>query len=251
MFHTLITLAYTIPGLYLFIRIWSYIERRHRGIYILIFAFLYSLYPLSNLLGDDGSGIIASVLETITSYLLPFYLYLFLLVLFTDLLLLINRLFRIVPDEKIKERRVKYRMLFTTILLAALVVVGGIINFNTIRTTTFPIEIPKRNSDAEKCRIAFVSDLHLGDDVPENFMKRFVEKANRLNPDVVLFGGDIVEGGRMGERMAAFEKILQGLAPVYGVYGVLGNHDGYGRGNVEGFFSTFLSRAACVYGDRR
>lgn len=238
MFHTLITLAYTIPGLYLFIRVWSlFIERRHRGIYIVLFAFLYSLYPLSNLVGDDGSGIIAGMLERITNYLLPFFLYLFLLLLFTDLLLLINRLLKIVSKDKINEQRLRYRMLFTIILLAAAVVVGGVINFNTIRTTTYQIEVPKKNSDAGKLRIAFVSDLHLGDDVPERFVRRFVGKANRLNPDVVLLGGDIVEGGRMGERMAAFEEILKGLSPLYGVYGVLGNHEGYGRGSSEDFFA--------------
>ena len=238
MFHTLITLAYTIPGLYLFLRIWSlFIERRHRVKYIFVFALIFSLYPLSNLVGDSGSGVVARVLETITNYLLPFFLYLFLLVLLTDILLLVNRLIKVVPKEKIKEQRFRYRILFSVILLAALVVVGGIINFNTIRTTTYNIEIPKRGSDAEKLRIAFVSDLHLEDGVPESFLKKFVQKANGLNPDVVLLGGDIVEGGRMGERMVSFEKILHELKPVYGVYGVLGNHDGYGRGNVEAFFS--------------
>jgi predicted MPP superfamily phosphohydrolase len=38
--------------------------------------------------------------------------------------------------------------------------------------------------------------------------------------------------------MVKFESILKKVNPRFGVYGVLGNHDGYGRGNVEEFLKN-------------
>jgi len=42
----------------------------------------------------------------------------------------------------------------------------------------------------------------------------------------------------MGPHMVKFEDILKEVNPRFGVYGVLGNHDGFGRGNVDIFLAN-------------
>jgi uncharacterized protein len=242
MFHTLITLSYAIPGLYLFFRILNlFIEKRHYILYFIIYAVLFSIYPLSSIL-ENKAGKVALIIGSVSNYLLPFFLYLFLSLLFTDLLLLLNLVFKIAPFERIKRRNFRTWWFAGILSLSVLIVIAGTINFNTIRITGYSITVPAGSSRCNQIRIAFVSDTHLEEKVPVGFVRKFAEKVNSLKPDLLLLGGDIVEGGRMGARMENFEMILSGIKTTYGVYGVLGNHDGYGRGNVE----EFLKRSGIV-----
>jgi uncharacterized protein len=118
------------------------------------------------------------------------------------------------------------------------VVVGGVINLNTIRVSRYQITVPKRNSQLNSLRVAFVADIHISK-IQIHFVEQFVRKANALKPDIMLYGGDIVEG-RDENRIS--EDILSTLRKVqtkYGTFGVPGNHESYGsRGN-----GTFYEKA--------
>jgi len=238
MFHTILTLSYIIPGVYLFVRIWQlFIPRIYRIWYVLIYAILFSVYPVSNLLGKAGSGTAARISDEIANYLLPFFLYFFLIVLLTDLLLLINLVLKIVQREKIRRMLRSGRALFIIICLSLTVVIAGIINFNTIRISEYRINVPARSSDLKMLKLAFVSDFHLQETTPAGFVEKFVNKIRTINPDLVLYGGDIVEGDREDEAMGNFENLLSDVRAKYGVYGVLGNHEHYARQDTGSFFN--------------
>ena len=116
-----------------------------------------------------------------------------------------------------------------------IIVVCGAINFNTIRVTEYSIEVPARSSKIKSLKIAFVADFHIDQDISENFIKRFVTKVNSLAPDIMLYGGDIVEG-RNTRGLESKTDILKQVSAKYGAYGVLGNHDRYrGPGNGDFF----------------
>lgn len=239
MFHTILTLSYTLPGIYLFIRIWQmFIKRQHVWWYILIFTILFSIYPLSNILDDKAPGI-AGAAGKISDYLLPFFLYVFLLVMVTDIILIINLLVRIVRLETIRQVVFTYKYLGTILFLSLMIVIAGVINFNTIRITRYRIELPGKTSGIETLRIAFISDFHLDEHVPDRFVRNFAEKIREINPDVLLYGGDIVEGS--GEHVPRFEKILGSIETRYGVFGVLGNHD-----RIRNFRNNFFTRSGIV-----
>ncbi|HLP72011.1 MAG TPA: hypothetical protein VK155_03850, partial [Bacteroidales bacterium] len=132
-FHTIITLSYLIPGLYIFVRVWQlFIPRRHILHYILVYGILFAIYPLQNLAGDSGSRI-REILGIFSGYLIAFMLYVFLSVLVTDVLLLVNLAFRIVQWDRVKAWKFRRVYFACVLVLSALVVTGGIINFNTIR----------------------------------------------------------------------------------------------------------------------
>ena len=117
------------------------------------------------------------------------------------------------------------------------VVIAGIINFNTIRTTKYKITIPGKLSGISHLRIAFVSDFHLQEGTSIHFVEKFVAKIDSIKPDLMLFGGDIVEGDRKDENMECFERLFSSITTRYGVYGVLGNHEYYARQDKGSFFS--------------
>lgn len=236
MFHTILTLSYTVPGIYLFIRIWQlFIEKKYIWRYVFIFGLLFSVYPLSNMFEDRAPGI-ALIAQKVSDYLLPFFLYLFLAVLVTDILLILNRMLRLVAREKISEHTFRKRYFAIILALSAIIVAGGIINFNTIRTTTYDITADRRSSNLDKLRVAFVSDFHLDGSVPDRFVESFIRKVGEVNPDILLYGGDIVEGS--GENLDDFERMIGNIETKYGSYGALGNHD-----RIRNFGNNFFTRA--------
>ena len=146
MFHTILTLSYLIPNIYLFTRIWQlFIRKDQRIYYVLIYLTLFLVYPVSNILNEEGKGLVKAMSAT-ADYLLPFFLYLFLFVLLLDLLLLINLFARIVPRDRIKSRSFRNGGLLVIVCFSLAVVIAGIINFNTIRTTEYQITIPAKSS---------------------------------------------------------------------------------------------------------
>lgn len=221
MFHTIITLSYLVPGIYLFVRIWQlFIPREYAPVYIPVFILLYLIYPLSNFL--RGDSFISDAAVKTAGYILPFLLYLFLLVFLTDILLLINYIFKFNFLNRVVNTN-PLGCLSVIVSLAMLIVTAGALNFNTIRYTKYKVTIPKGNSSLDKLRIAFVSDFHLEPGVPERFVRSFVKKVEAAGPDILLFGGDIVEG--RGEGIPGFEDMIRSIKLPYGMFGVLGNHD--------------------------
>jgi predicted MPP superfamily phosphohydrolase len=246
MFHTLITLAYIIPNIYVFIRIWQlFIKKGYRRYYAFFYILIALIYPVSNLIPEDRLGFLALIFEMITNYLLPFYLYLFIFVLLFDILLLVNYLFKLIPKGKINELHFRKVALSVILSLPVLVVVAGIINFNTIRKSDYRIAIPRGKSKLESLRIVFVADFHLKKGTNVHFVERFVREISAIRPDLLLYGGDIVEGESEEGDLVINEALLRELKPEYGVFTVLGNHEHYGGNDYGRFFENAGIKVLC------
>jgi predicted MPP superfamily phosphohydrolase len=243
-FHTILILAYTIPNIYLFLRILHlFIAKGFRLWYVIIYFVIALVYPASNLLSDSVVDTLR--LSVIADYLLPFCLCLFLFILVFDILLLINWLFKIIPTEKVKSPLARKVSFLSILILSFSVLTGGIINFNTIRTSAYRIEIPRRSSSISHLRIAFAADFHLQERTGIHFVERFAEKIKEIEPDLMIFGGDIVEGDSDDGNIQEYESILRRIRTRYGVYSVLGNHE-YNAGQDKGnFFDKAGMKVLC------
>jgi len=236
MFFFYVTLAYIIPNIYVFFRInYLFIGKGYKLWYTLIYVLLVAVYPLTRYLPDNEMNLAIQILDTISGYLLPFYLYLFLSLLVYDLFLLLNLLLKIVPVQTRKSFLYRFYALSTLIFLSVIVVIGGVINLNTIRVSKYQISVPKKNSKIESLRVAFVSDIHIEQNLNPRFLEQFVKKVNVLQPDILLYGGDIVEGDSENETSEEMESILKKVQTKYGTFGVIGNHEFYG-GQEDGVF---------------
>ena len=78
-------------------------------------------------------------------------------------------------------------------------------------------------------RLVLISDVHVGGpDMPPARLRRIVGQINRLAPDVVLVGGDLVTDKRLATRYYSHDEAvapLAGLRPRLATIAVLGNHD--------------------------
>lgn len=72
-------------------------------------------------------------------------------------------------------------------------------------------------------KVVQISDLHLGTLVNDRPLKQAVKMINDLQPDVILFTGDLVN--RLADEAEPFIEALSKLSAPYGVFSVLGNHD--------------------------
>lgn len=88
--------------------------------------------------------------------------------------------------------------------------------------TTIPIgQLPR---ELEGLKVVQISDLHFTDDISGSFLSRVTKRIATLEPDVILFTGDILSYSTLPDksRLSTFLKTL--TAPM-GTYAIYGNHD--------------------------
>nr|WP_316046934.1 metallophosphoesterase [Planococcus glaciei] len=93
------------------------------------------------------------------------------------------------------------------------------------------LEITFDRPAAEPLHLVIGSDFHLGILSGRRHLKRFVTHANKLNPDVVLLAGDLVDDDPVWYARYGMKEEMEKLEAKLGVYGVLGNHEYYGKKN--------------------
>jgi uncharacterized protein len=105
----------------------------------------------------------------------------------------------------------------------------------TVTRATFGIRnLPP---DLEGLTMAHLSDLHVGELTPVEFVAEAVHRTNRLRPDVVVLTGDYVEDE--ASDLEGCAEALGELSAPLGVFAVLGNHDyAYGPDLVAGALAS-------------
>ena len=112
---------------------------------------------------------------------------------------------------------------------AGLALYSGEIERHWIDVTYRDIALRSLPADFEGMRVVQLSDIHMDYFTEPFFLRRVVERINRLNPDAVFLTGDFVTSSDWARRSAPESvwqcaQILKGLA-CKSVYAVLGNHD--------------------------
>lgn len=80
---------------------------------------------------------------------------------------------------------------------------------------------------ARPVTLAFASDIHLGLVLGRAFGKKLVADMNRIQPDLILLGGDLIDGNyHVVKRDDAF-YYFNGFQPRVKTIAVFGNHDHY------------------------
>lgn len=87
-------------------------------------------------------------------------------------------------------------------------------------------------------RIAFITDTHVASFMRRGLYREVVSQATRIDPDLILLGGDFVTWERHIPLMS--EVLGPGLTARDGVYAVLGNHDYWA--NADGVIAALTAR---------
>lgn len=107
-----------------------------------------------------------------------------------------------------------------------LFIVGTYLAYSPVVRT---LNITVVGKSAEPLHLVIGSDFHLGFLSGKRHLQRFVNHANALNPDVVFLAGDLVDDDPIWYARYGMSEVMKQLKPSLGVYGVLGNHEYYGK----------------------
>jgi predicted MPP superfamily phosphohydrolase len=92
------------------------------------------------------------------------------------------------------------------------------------RIRSVDVQTNTENARLDGYRIAFISDVHYGNNFSRERFERLVDSVNAERCDCVILGGDYTRGR---DEMESFAGIAGGFRARDGVYAVLGNHDFY------------------------
>lgn len=104
----------------------------------------------------------------------------------------------------------------------------------TLRLEEVSVVLPGLPPDADGLKIAFLTDIHVGNHAGPELAERAAALAARARPDLVLLGGDLIHDGTATSDLRAAAAALGRLHAPLGRYSILGNHDyAAGEGRIE------------------
>ncbi|WP_042202149.1 metallophosphoesterase [Paenibacillus camerounensis] len=116
----------------------------------------------------------------------------------------------------------------TLLLLLAVFLIWGSRNAWSTIVRSHPIRLDKSTGTSSPLTVAVASDLHLGNIVGNRHLRKMVAEINRMNPDIVLLAGDVLDDSIEPFIRNRMSEQLKQLKARHGVYAVLGNHEYYG-----------------------
>jgi predicted MPP superfamily phosphohydrolase len=140
----------------------------------------------------------------------------------------IGRLMRPKPDRVESPARRQFLERSTALLASAPFVASGyglLIGRLNLETTEHPVRLERLPREFEGFRICQLSDIHIGPFMPAEEIRKYVDIANSLRPDLTVLTGDFVTFDASTQRGVV--EALSAVRAPQGVYGCLGNHDAW------------------------
>jgi len=91
--------------------------------------------------------------------------------------------------------------------------------------TDYEVELPGLPPERDGTVLLQLSDLHLGNLLGRRWLKKLVDRVNRMKADIIVITGDLVDGN-VG-RVEPLRQVLEELRAPFGVWAVTGNHEFY------------------------
>lgn len=227
-FLLIVLSVHTLVNLYIFIRGWQGLEflPAFKPYYLGIFIFFFLAYIIARISERYGHTVITEILNWSGSFWFAAMLYFFLFILLIDLVKLSNHFLHYLPAGLfINYAKTKFILLASVSGVVILLIVYGYINASIVRIKTLDLTVEKSVNGNKELNIVLLSDIHLGTIIGPNKLGRIVNKVNALNPDIVLFAGDVVDENIKPVIKRNLGKLLENIVSKYGTYAITGNHE--------------------------
>jgi predicted MPP superfamily phosphohydrolase len=248
-FFSIFLTIYISVNYYIFIRGWQAIPKESslRTVYLALFIFVSASYIFGRFLERFTICRTSDVCIWIGSFWLGLMLYLFLAVLFLDIVRAVNHFLPFLPAVITENYQRSKSIAFIAILvIASGIVLAGHLNSLNPRIRELNIEIDK--GAPQPLNIVLVTDIHLGTLISNSRLYRMVEEINRIHPDIVLLGGDIVDEDLEPVIEKNLGETLKAIQSQYGTFAITGNHEYIG--GVEAAYRYLEDHNITVLRDR-
>lgn len=218
--------AYTLLNYYIFIKVFHLLPKNWiiKTAFILIFISVSYGYVLSKSFYKYVSVFVYDVWLTVGAIWFAMLVYFVLILLLIDLTLLFNKFLKFLPSF-LFEYKSKIVITLLVFGVVSVIVFLGNLNKRDVITKTLNITLPKMNSKLDNLNIVLASDIHLSPIDGEKLLPRLVNKINALNPDIILFAGDIVDDKAEILEAQGIGKSFLRLKSKYGLFTINGNHE--------------------------
>ncbi len=227
-FFTIVITVYGLLNSYIFIRGLQALPAGScwRSWYSVGFWLIASTFILARVLERAYPCGFTGVITWIGSFWLAFLLYFTLAALLADLVRFLNHFIHFLPSALLADYgKTKMILLISVIGMVAMVVVAGYINARNPRIKNLNLHISKTVTGSRELNLVMASDIHLGTLIAKRKANKLVATINSLNPDLVLFAGDVVDEDLTPVIMNNLGANLSQIRAKLGVYAIPGNHE--------------------------
>ncbi len=122
-------------------------------------------------------------------------------------------------------RRRTFRFSLGGLVIALLVLALLVVPFlgtRMLQVDEHVLRTPDLPDNLRNLKIVFVSDIHQGRWFSQQQVNDLFDRINRLNPDIVILGGDYAQDG---DSAISFFHTMPDIQAKLGVFAVVGNHD--------------------------
>lgn len=229
-FFTAVFIIFGMVNYYIFIRGWQALEPMAPNfvltMYTLLFLILALAYPVSRILGKYLPQKVNDRLAFFGGMWFAAMLYFFLAVVLFDF---IGYAIRSLPGfadlEYASWQFIRLIVFLAVVVFVIVIIISGWLNTHRIKTRKVEISLQKSAGPLKSLHLAVASDIHLGHVIGRKFLKKLVQDINRLEPDLVLFPGDIVDEDLKPVIDKNLGIFFRDLNPRHGVFAVTGNHE--------------------------
>ncbi|MBM7095431.1 metallophosphoesterase [Bacillus sp. H-16] len=127
-----------------------------------------------------------------------------------------------------EDAAVLYTGLVTLTALAGIFLTGTFNAYSPVKQT-YSVSLPKRTGSLTSLKIGMASDMHFGTLSGKTHLRRLINELNKMEADVIVLPGDIIDDSPDVFQKKNMGPLMKELKATYGVYGILGNHEYYGR----------------------
>jgi len=183
-------------------------------------------YPAGRFLERIWYSPISNTLHWIGAFWFAGMLYFTLLIFSNDIVRLLNHFFHFLPKaESQAYLLLKQYTGIGIVSVGLLIILGGFLNAWHPKINRFNLKINKTVDGPNELKIVAASDIHLGTIIGPRKTHKLVETINELNPDIVLFAGDVVDEDVGPVIRQNLGENLRQLNASMGVYASTGNHE--------------------------
>ncbi len=227
-FISIVLVVYIATNYYIFARGWQAIPKTTawKYGYTITFLVLALSYWVGRIVERIDVCQASDVCIWIGSFWLAYMAYLFFGALFVDILRGLASLTGTMPAI-IQDNIQKAKQVTAIVVLAisTVVIAAGYVNACIPRIRHLSLDIPARSAKMDTFHAVLATDIHLGTIISNSRLERLVNEINNLDPDIVLFAGDIVDEDITPVIENNMGDILRKIRSRYGVYAVTGNHE--------------------------
>lgn len=225
-FFSIVLLIYSAINYYIYHRAMQSlpVESGLKNWFKWVFIVVAISYVAGRILERIQQSAFSDVLVWVGSFWLAAMFYFLLAVILIDLIRLSNHFIGYLPASWLTQK-FAVNVMGITLFVVLTTVMAGYINAINPRFQKLDLTINKKANGLKELNIAMASDIHMGTIIGPRRMAKLVDSINGLEPDIILFAGDIVDEDLAPVIRQNLGESLRKLKAPLGVYGVTGNHE--------------------------